>query len=189
MSAIRRTGPRSTRGLWKYPLPVPVARDYKGTSPEYAESVDHGLWGFFDASKQALIESDAELSHGRAWTYKELTYKAFDDLHKLYWVCVKEQNRALTRKKEHSRLEAGYGEAENEERVTEVRKTMETIRIVLVHRQLSYLKARGLISEKYVRDMLETPSEDPLEADNEFVTSLEETQQPQQQADLPTNVR
>lgn len=47
--------------------------------------------------------------------------KSFEDLHKLYWVCVKEQNRTLTREKERSRLRAGYGDAEGEARVEVVR--------------------------------------------------------------------
>lgn len=65
VSAIRRTGPRSTRGLWKYPLPVPVARDHKTTAPHYENSEDHGLWGFFDKSRQAMIVPEEESSHGK----------------------------------------------------------------------------------------------------------------------------
>ena len=64
VSAIRRTGPRSTRGLWKYPLPVPVARDHRGTSPDYVDSAEHGLWGFFDKRRQAMLEPEQESSHG-----------------------------------------------------------------------------------------------------------------------------
>ncbi|OQV06839.1 hypothetical protein CLAIMM_11357 [Cladophialophora immunda] len=157
VSAIRRTGPRSTRGLWKYPLPVPVARDHRGTAAEYAESADHGLWGFFDKSKQSLLPPDDESSHGRAWTYKELSVKSFEDLHKLYWVCVKEQNRTLTREKERQRLRAGYGEVESEERVAVVRETMSLIREVLVDRQLSYNQARILVGQKEVAEILEEP--------------------------------
>ncbi len=138
VSAIRRTGPRSTRGLWNHPLPVPVARDHRGTSAEYTDSQDHGLWGFFGENRQALLEPDEESSHGapvslqhrkdlqtdlvnagRAWEYKELSIKSFDDLHKLYWVSIKELNRTLTREKERDRLRAGYGQSESEER-TEV---------------------------------------------------------------------
>lgn len=64
VSAIRRTGPRSMRGLWKHALPEPVARDYRGLTPDYTESHDHGLWGFFDAKRQPMLEPDEESSHG-----------------------------------------------------------------------------------------------------------------------------
>lgn len=43
--------------------------------------------------------------------------KSFDDLHKLYWVCVREQNRVLTREKERQRTRAGYGSKETEIKV------------------------------------------------------------------------
>lgn len=57
---------------------------------------------------------------GRAWTYQELSVKSFDDLHKLYWVCIKEQNRTLTAEKERRRVRAGYGGLESDERVEAV---------------------------------------------------------------------
>ncbi|KIX93583.1 uncharacterized protein Z520_10761 [Fonsecaea multimorphosa CBS 102226] len=167
VSAIKRTGPRSMRGLWKYPLPVPVARDHRGTAADYADSDDHGLWGFFDKSKQALLPPDDESSHGRAWTYKELSAKSFEDLHKLYWVCVKEQNRTLTREKERQRLRAGYGEVESEERVAVVRETMTLIREVLVDRQLSYNQARILVGQKEVAEILDE-TRSVLEDDNQL---------------------
>jgi hypothetical protein len=64
VSAIRRTGPRSMRGLWNHPLPVPVARDHKTIDTQYIDSHDHGLWGFFNRSRQALLEPEQVSSHG-----------------------------------------------------------------------------------------------------------------------------
>ncbi len=43
--------------------------------------------------------------------------KDWDDLYKLYWVCVLERNRASTRAHEMTRLKAGYGENEVGERL------------------------------------------------------------------------
>ena len=34
---------------------------------------------------------------GRPWAYIELSKLTFDNLHKLYWVCLKERNRVSTR--------------------------------------------------------------------------------------------
>ncbi|KAJ9609849.1 54S ribosomal protein L4 mitochondrial [Cladophialophora chaetospira] len=165
VSAIRRTGPRSTRGLWKYPLPVPVARDQRGIAAEYPDTQDHGLWGFFDESRQAMLEPDEESSHGRAWEYKELAGKSFEDLHKLYWVCVKEKSRTLTREKERKRLRAGYGQLESEERIDVIKRTMGLIREVLIDRQLSFNQAQVLINEKYVDDIFYEPGGNLVEDD------------------------
>ena len=49
---------------------------------------------------------------GRAWTVEELRYKSWNDLHSLWWVCVKERNRIKTQTYELLRLAAGYGEFE-----------------------------------------------------------------------------
>jgi len=161
------------RGLWKHPLPVPVARDHRTTDTEYVDSHDHGLWGFFHQSRQALLEPEQVSSHGRAWGYKELSYKSFEDLHKLYWVCVKEKNRCLTHEKERDRLRAGYGVSESESRVEVVETTMNHIRQVLIDRQLSFNQANAMIGQKYIADIfsesdtsvLEDDAEEPMQDD------------------------
>lgn len=53
---------------------------------------------------------------GRSWSIQELREKSWDDLHSLWWVCVKERNRIATSDMERKRLKAGYGEWESAER-------------------------------------------------------------------------
>lgn len=55
-------------------------------------------------------------SIGRPWSVQELRNKSWDDLHKLWWVCVKERNRIATSNMERSRLKAGFGDHESNER-------------------------------------------------------------------------
>lgn len=56
------------------------------------------------------------IGKGRSWSVQELREKSWDDLHKLWWVCVKERNRIATSNLERERLKAGYGEYEASER-------------------------------------------------------------------------
>lgn len=59
---------------------------------------------------------------GRAWTVPELRKRTWEDLHSLWWVCVKERNRLATEKIERARHEAGYGDEENKTRDETVRQ-------------------------------------------------------------------
>ena len=60
-------------------------------------------------------------AHGRGWTVQELRHKSWDDLHRLWWACIKDQNIVLTNRAERKRLDAGYGEYEEDARIDEVR--------------------------------------------------------------------
>ena len=71
--------------------------------------------------KSNIAGWDLQLVLGRAWSVEELRHKSFEDLHCLWWTCVKERNRILTQEYERKRLEAGYGQAEAEERDRTVR--------------------------------------------------------------------
>lgn len=81
---------------------------------------NHGLYGFFNEAKQTVEPGEKEEDHGRSWTYHELLFKSFDDLHTVYWQCLLEQNRVATRQLEHQRLKLGYGRTEIEFRLATV---------------------------------------------------------------------
>lgn len=65
----------------------------------------YGLEEFFEGG-QALpvIDLAAKPTMGRAWSANELRLKSFDDLHKLWFVILKELNLLATQKAETARV-------------------------------------------------------------------------------------
>lgn len=123
-SALKRTGLKKQRlssiekrvdakGLPK-PVLDPERRTEDETDPE------HGLWGFFAEDGEVLQPPMAIVAHGRAWSVPELRIRDWDDLHRLWWVCVKEVNRISTMEAERKRVEAGHGEYEATKRLAVV---------------------------------------------------------------------
>lgn len=50
------------------------------------------------------------MSQGRHWSKTELRSKSWEDLHKLWWICLKERSRLSTILTERQRLEASHGD-------------------------------------------------------------------------------
>ncbi|KAI4143662.1 MAG: hypothetical protein LQ340_006921 [Diploschistes diacapsis] len=145
VSGLRRTGPRYPRAVSKEPLPQPVLDPARRSKIQVNEK--HGLWDFFDKEKNPFEKPEVVAAHGRPWAVEELRHKSFEDLHCLWWVCVKEKNRILTQEHERERMQAGYGKAEAQERQGTIRKTMRAIKHVLTERWYAYEEARK-IAEK-----------------------------------------
>ncbi|RDW90798.1 mitochondrial 54S ribosomal protein uL29m [Aspergillus mulundensis] len=146
VSAIHRTGPRFKLGVSKYPLPKPV-------SPENLEkrqnTPDHGLWGFFPKDRLPLSTPEYDNAHGRSWSIQELREKSWEDLHCLWWVCLREKNRIATSNLERKRLKAGYGEWEATQRYQTIRVTQNGIKHVLRERWYAWEDAQNLYKKGY----------------------------------------
>lgn len=61
VSAIHRTGTRFKLSASKYPLPKPVSPADMQPQPQ---TPDHGLWGFFPKSRQAMSVPEFDMDFG-----------------------------------------------------------------------------------------------------------------------------
>ncbi|KAF2002331.1 MRP-L47-domain-containing protein [Amniculicola lignicola CBS 123094] len=170
VSVLRSTGFRKrqtlSRSVTVKNLPKPVLDPSQKST--WQGSDEHGLWEFFKDRKLLQTPSD-EWAHGREWKIHELRRRSWEDLHQLWWVCMKERNRLATEKIERARQKLQYGDQENKERdetvcryrrraliwtfdadsVCQVQKTMRAIEDTLVERQKAW------------RDALELAQDDP----------------------------
>ena len=145
VSALRHTGigKKQTLSVKLADLPRPVL------DPELRSKVDvdedHGLWDFLPSARTAIRTPEELHAHGRGWTVPELRCKDWDDLHRLWWVCIKERNRLATESYEHENIrgvDGMYGEFESQTRDKEVRKTMKSVRHCLTERWYAWANAR-----------------------------------------------
>ncbi|KAI0861877.1 MRP-L47-domain-containing protein [Xylaria cubensis] len=139
LSSIYRSGTRFRMNVDKSEIPQPAKY-----TPEVEVDPNHGLWDFFYSQDKALLTPEEDVEHGRGWVVEELRHKSWEDLHKLWWVCVKEQNRLVTARKERSRLGFTHGIDEGAQRLAEVRKTMRSIKHTLTERWYLWEDARKL---------------------------------------------
>ncbi len=120
VSSIRRSGPRQFLSVSDSPLPRPALTDTARAAAAAASrpeiDPDHGLWQFFYENKQVAQSPTLDAAFGRAWTVEELRRKSWEDLHRLWWVCVKERNRIATTTAARKFYELGYGNYEAKER-------------------------------------------------------------------------
>ncbi|RKO88740.1 mitochondrial 39-S ribosomal protein L47 (MRP-L47)-domain-containing protein, partial [Blyttiomyces helicus] len=103
------------------PLAAIPARTFASTTPATRSSsafastslgrpltpIRRGLEDFFEKEGAWVWDSKA-IPTGRHWNAAELRNKSFDELHKLWWVCIKEQNKLYSQKEEARRLVANF---------------------------------------------------------------------------------
>ncbi|KAK7541992.1 mitochondrial 54S ribosomal protein uL29m [Phyllosticta citribraziliensis] len=141
VSAMRSTGLRRRQRLSVKLKDLPAPR-WKIPRASHEVDEEHGLWQFFNSEKQLLSKPEEDAAHGRSWTMSELRQKSWEDLHRLWWTCVKERNRLATEAYERKRIEAGYGDYEADERDKTVKDTMKAIRHTLIERWYAWENAR-----------------------------------------------
>ncbi|KAG0366898.1 mitochondrial 39-S ribosomal protein L47 (MRP-L47)-domain-containing protein [Gamsiella multidivaricata] len=81
---------------------------------------------------------------GRAWRASELRIKSFDDLHKLWYVLLKERNMLAAQKEEARRFHISKQYFSNKGRQIKCQKSMARIKFVLNERRLAWVEAKKL---------------------------------------------
>ncbi|KAJ1549221.1 54S ribosomal protein L4 mitochondrial, partial [Cladochytrium tenue] len=84
----------------------------------------------------------------RAWTAEELRTKSFDDLHKLWWICIKEKNKLLSQQDEAVRFAVIFF---HKPRMRQVKRTMRNIKLVLWERRIAYMQAQAIVERETTR--------------------------------------
>ncbi|KAJ5334094.1 Ribosomal protein L47 mitochondrial [Penicillium brevicompactum] len=146
VSAINRTGPRTRLVASRWPLPKPVSPEEmqrRETNP------NHGLWAFFPPTRESLPLPEYDNAHGRSWGIQELRERSWEDLHALWHVCVRERNRIVTSDLERTRVRAGYGDYESQERDKVILSTMKNMKHVLRERWYAYEDAQRMFERGY----------------------------------------
>lgn len=98
----------------------------------HTSSSHRDLMQFFDDKKNW---GETEVKVGRAWKIEELRIKSNEDLHKLWFVLLKEKNMLLTM--EHA-CEEEYQVFPNPERIDKVEESMKHIEDVVKERNRAY---------------------------------------------------
>ncbi|KAG8638033.1 39S ribosomal protein L47, mitochondrial [Manihot esculenta] len=88
---------------------------------------------------QADRSQDKPVGYGRSWKASELRLKSWDDLHKLWYVLLKEKNMLMTQRQ---MLHSQNLKFSNPERLPKVRKSMCRIKQVLNERAIEEPDAR-----------------------------------------------
>ncbi|RPA98164.1 MRP-L47-domain-containing protein [Choiromyces venosus 120613-1] len=163
VSAIHRQPKKNIQiSVSNVPLPEPVLDPSKRTAVNV--NPEHGLWGFF-RGKNALPTPEEDHKHGRPWTAAELRRKSWEDLQKLWWVCVKERNIMETQKIERQRLKPGYGEFESNTRYGQIRVTQRAIKHVLTERYYAWQEAQKVAATDPEVDLSgEGPAYQPVDS-------------------------
>jgi len=102
--------------------------------PDLNESVNKKLLEFFDTKKNW---GENDIKHGRSWSLPELRIKSNQDLHKLWFILLKENNMLLTMEeqaKEEHRL------FPSPERIDKVKQSMENLESVVRERNRAYFE-------------------------------------------------
>lgn len=115
----------------------------------HTTNINHDLMEFFDVKKNW---SETEIKVGRAWKLDELRIKSNTDLHKLWYVLLKERNMLFTMENECNMKMRLFP---NPERIDKVEESMKNIETVVRERNVAYYQLEtGETGERSVEDVI-----------------------------------
>ncbi|XP_053602764.1 large ribosomal subunit protein uL29m [Plodia interpunctella] len=115
----------------------------------HTSSVSLDLMEFFDSKKNW---TETNIKVGRAWKLDELRIKSNTDLHKLWYVLLKERNMLYTMEHEYKEQMHSFP---NPERIDKVQESMNNIETVVRERNIAYYKLEtGETGERPVEDVV-----------------------------------
>ncbi|BGP27645.1 54S ribosomal protein L4 [Rhodotorula toruloides] len=116
---------------------------------EETDTSNHPLWRFFHDQVALEVPDKAKDMSGRAWRTEELRIKSFEDLHKLWYILLRERNVLLTQKEEARRVSIDLrGFSMVHENLHKCRKSMARIKGVLAERRNAALQAAQILRER-----------------------------------------
>lgn len=148
------------------------------THKNFDVSPDHPLWAFFpkgNETEYSLREPGDEIKDCRAWTMAELRRKSFDDLHKIWYLTLKERNM-LGRETfyvHHISYGVKFTEVDQMLKLTQKR-----IKQVLLERQTAMERAQTMTEEisEYLKEFEEAyvnATEDLISSFNDKLVRLQ----------------
>lgn len=127
------------------PPPLTIRPPIAPTVKNFEVNDDHPLWQFFHDKKYLRSYEDLD-NAGRPWTVPELRRKSFDDLHSLWYTCLKERN-ILAREIQVLQAEIDQPDQQFMAASDRVRETMWRIRHVLSERAHAQQNAREVFEQ------------------------------------------
>lgn len=158
-----------TKG-YRIPQNVELRKPILPTIDNIKVQDDHPLWQFFHEKKFVRSGEDLDIQ-GRSWTVQDLRRKSFEDLHALWYVCLKEMNKI----QRESIIYEDIGSSKIQQCMQfeeAIKNSMLSIKHVLSEREAALANAREefkVIGEEYLNEFKESYlSAENVESDEMF---------------------